>query len=61
MPNAEEPSCPGIISWLKFNQDFFLNVGGKQYLAVRVDIKNFLNLLNSDWGIYRDGEQYFLC
>ena len=39
---------------LKFNQDFFLNVGGKRNtLQFGVDIKNFLNLLNSDWGIYK--------
>ena len=39
---------------LKFNQDFFLNVGGKRNtLQFGVDIKNFLNFLNSDWGIYK--------
>lgn len=39
---------------LKFNQDFFLNVGGKRNtLQLGVDIKNVLNLLNSDWGLYK--------
>ena len=45
----------GLVSRLGiFNQDFFLNVGGKRNtLQFGVDIKNFLNLLNSDWGIYK--------
>ena len=39
---------------LKFMQDFYLNVGGKRHtLQFGVDIKNFLNLLNSDWGLYK--------
>lgn len=39
---------------LKFMQDFYMNVGGKRHtLQLGVDIKNFLNLLNSDWGLYK--------
>ncbi len=39
---------------LKFMQDFYLKVGGKRHtLQFGVDIKNFLNLLNSDWGLYK--------
>lgn len=39
---------------LKFNQDFFVNVAGKRNtLQFGVDIKNFLNLLNSKWGTYK--------
>ena len=35
-------------------QDFYLKVGGKRHtLQFGVDIKNFLNLLNSDWGLYK--------
>jgi hypothetical protein len=38
----------------KFVQDFFLTVNGKRNtLQVGVDIKNVLNLLNSDWGLYK--------
>jgi len=38
----------------KFNQDFYLNAGGKKNtLQLGVDIKNFLNLLNSSWGLYK--------
>lgn len=39
---------------IKFMQDFYLNVGGKRNtLQLGVDIKNFLNLLNSEWGTYK--------
>lgn len=39
---------------LKFMQDFYMKVGGKRHtLQFGVDIKNFLNLLNSDWGLYK--------
>lgn len=39
---------------LKFMQDFYLNVGGKRNtLQFGVDVKNFLNLLSSDWGLYK--------
>ena len=39
---------------LKFTQDFYMNIGGKRNtLQVGVDIKNFLNLLNSKWGTYK--------
>ena len=39
---------------LKFNQDFFLNVGASAIPCSSEWIsKNFLNLLNSDWGIYK--------
>ncbi len=39
---------------LKFMQDFYMNVGGKRHtLQFGVDVKNFLNLLNSDWGLYK--------
>lgn len=38
----------------KLNQDFFLNVNGKKnILQVGVDIKNLPNLLNNDWGVYK--------
>ncbi|MDP4712305.1 MAG: carboxypeptidase regulatory-like domain-containing protein [Saprospiraceae bacterium] len=33
-------------------QDFFVNVGGKRNtLQLRADFSNFLNMLNSDWGV----------
>ncbi len=39
---------------LKFMQDFYMKVGGKRHtLQFGVDIKNVLNLLNSDWGLYK--------
>ena len=39
---------------LKFMQDFYMNIGGKRNtLQVGVDIKNFLNLLNSKRGTYK--------
>lgn len=39
---------------LKFMQDFYMKVGGKRHtLQLGVDIKNVLNLLNSDWGLYK--------
>lgn len=39
---------------LKFMQDFYMKVGGKRHtLQFGVDIRNFLNLLNSDWGLYK--------
>ncbi len=38
----------------KFNQNFYLNVGGKRNtLQFGIDIKNLANLLNSDWGTYK--------
>ena len=38
----------------KFNQNFYLNVAGqKNTLQFGVDIKNFANLLNSSWGLYK--------
>lgn len=38
----------------KFNQNFYLNVGGqKNTLQFGVDIKNLANLLNSSWGLYK--------
>jgi hypothetical protein len=38
----------------KFNQDFFITAGGKKNtLQLGMDVKNFLNLLNSDWGLYQ--------
>lgn len=38
----------------KLNQDFFLKVGGKRNtLQVGVDIKNIANLLNHEWGLYK--------
>ena len=37
-------------SWMTF----YMNIGGKRNtLQVGVDIKNFLNLLNSKWGTYK--------
>lgn len=46
---------------LKFNQDFFLNVAGKRNtLQFGVDIKNVLNLLNSDWGLYKTVNNFSL-
>ncbi len=45
----------------KFNQDFYMNVGGKRNtLQLGVDIKNILNLLNSEWGIYKTVNNYTL-
>lgn len=45
----------------KFNQDFFLKVGGKRNtLQLGVDIKNILNLLNSDWGLYKSVRNFSL-
>ena len=39
---------------LKFMQDFYLNVGGKRNtLQFGVDIENLLNLLNKNWGVYK--------
>ena len=38
----------------KFNQNFYLKVGGqKNTLQFGVDIKNLANLLNSSWGLYK--------
>lgn len=38
----------------KFNQDFYMMIGGKKnLLQFGVDIKNVANLLNKDWGIYK--------
>ena len=38
----------------KFNQNFYLNVGGqKNTLQFGVDIKNLANLLNHSWGLYK--------
>ncbi|MBQ0056017.1 MAG: TonB-dependent receptor [Bacteroidales bacterium] len=38
----------------KFNQDFFVKVGGKKNtIQLGVDIKNVLNLMNSEWGLYK--------
>jgi len=38
----------------KFNQDFFITAGGKKNtLQLGMDVKNFLNLLSSDWGLYK--------
>lgn len=38
----------------KLNQDFYVKVGGKRNtLQLGVDIKNVGNLLNSNWGIYK--------
>lgn len=38
----------------KFNQNFYLNVGGqKNTLQFGVDIKNLANLLNNSWGLYK--------
>ena len=45
----------------KFNQDFFMNVGGKRNtIQFGVDIKNVLNMLNSDWGIYKSVNNFSL-
>lgn len=39
----------------KLNQDFYINVGGKRNtLQLGVDIKNLGNMLNSDWGLYKE-------
>lgn len=39
----------------KLNQDFYVNVNGKRnILQFGVDIKNVGNLLNSDWGLYKE-------
>lgn len=46
---------------LKFLQDFNLNVkGSKNTLQLGVDIRNFLNLLNSDWGVYKSVNNFSL-
>lgn len=38
----------------KLTQDFYMNVGGKRNtLQFGVDIKNLANLINSDWGLYK--------
>jgi hypothetical protein len=38
----------------KFVQDFYVTAGGKRNtLQLGMDVKNFLNLLNSDWGLYK--------
>lgn len=38
----------------KFVQDFFVTAAGKRNtLQLGVDIKNLLNLVNSDWGLYK--------
>ena len=38
----------------KFVQDFYVTAGGKKNtLQLGVDVKNFLNLLSSDWGLYQ--------
>ncbi len=38
----------------KFNQDFYLMVGGKKNtLQFGIDIKNLGNLLNKEWGLYK--------
>ena len=38
----------------KFVQDFYVTAGGKRNtLQLGVDVKNFLNLVNSDWGLYK--------
>lgn len=39
---------------LKFVQDFYLNVGGKKNtLQLGVDVTNLPNLINSNWGLYK--------
>jgi hypothetical protein len=39
---------------VRFLQDFYLNVGKSRHtLQVSLDIFNFLNLLNSEWGVHR--------
>lgn len=38
----------------KFVQDIYVTAGGKKNtLQLGVDVKNFLNLVNSDWGLYK--------
>ncbi len=38
----------------KFNQNFYLKVGGKKNtLQLGVDIKNLANLINHSWGLYK--------
>ena len=38
----------------KFVQDFYVTAGGKRNtLQLGVDVKNLLNLVNSDWGLYK--------
>ena len=54
MPNAEEPSCPASSAGFEVQSGFLPQCRGKRNtLQFGVDIKNFLNLLNSDWGIYK--------
>tara|TARA_B100001146_G_scaffold225213_1_gene247956 strand:- start:35867 stop:39109 length:3243 start_codon:yes stop_codon:yes gene_type:complete len=48
--NADRLQWSHVID-LKFLQDFSLNVGGKKHtLQASLDIFNFTNLLNKDWG-----------
>lgn len=38
----------------KFNQDFYMMIGGKKnLLQFGVDIQNIANLLNKNWGLYK--------
>ena len=38
----------------KFNQDFYMMIGGKKnLLQFGIDIQNLANLLNKDWGLYK--------
>ena len=51
--NAARTPFESIID-LKIAQDFYLNAGGKKHLLqVTVDIFNFTNMLNKDWGSRR--------
>ncbi len=44
---------------LKFMQDISLTIGGRRNtLQLGVDVKNFLNLLNRNWGLYKSVNNY---
>ncbi len=44
---------------LKFMQDISLMIGGRRNtLQLGVDVKNFLNLLNRNWGLYKSVNNY---
>jgi hypothetical protein len=43
---------------IKFMQDFFVNVGGKRNtIQVSIDVLNFANLINKDWGLAQSYSQ----
>ena len=59
-----EPRNAIIAPWLNrinihVGQEFMFNVAGKQNsIEVAADLKNIANLLNSNWGVYKNLENY---